>query len=432
MGKAIEVSVLRGDYRESRRAYCAASNVMSDFCGKQVLFSADNANSTYLAEWRDEWGDYYNLTAKGLTLEQTAYLLAQLAEKTVEVYPTAAESAQTPYGAVNLYDFTPSHSGSITTVYTGDFTAQQAAEFVGSEVLTELEVPFKSDGCMLEYAANFFGFDFDEMRKQGLDELSESYYNEEAGIFRSDKCPVFNGMAGVREASAVYSCGEGTDDFKSVSVYAISGSPDYEIYGILPREREFAMADTLFETANDCSPIYFGRNGSDYCAIFRNYTLGVFFAAASTNLELDEFAGVVNELYNAKPYYFADENGDIAYSHNTRRAQINFGVKLDGQYSPKNEYALFGGTPSEAVERTVAQTGFEGVTYLGAVDGIDEMNTRAAKGLSLDGASSVLLDDGSFISLHYTGAEKELYVNFADDAHHECDTAMCNRILARG
>ena len=417
VGKAIEVSVLRGDYRESRRAYCAATSVMSDFCGKQVLFSADNASTTYLAEWQDEWGDCYNLTAKGLTLEQTAYLLAQLAEKTVEVYPTAAESVQTPYGAVNLYDFTPSHSGSIATVYTGEYTAQQAAEFVGSEVLTELDVPFKSDGCMLEYAAYFHGFDFDEMRKQGLDELSEAYYNEELGIFRSDKCPVFNGMAGVREASAVYSCGEGTDDFKSVSVYAISGSPDYEIYGILPREREFAVADTVFETANDCSPIYFGRNGSDYCAIFRNYSLGMFFAAASVNLELDEFAGVVNELYNAKPYYFADENGDISYSHNTRRAQINFGVKLDGQNLTEKVYATFSGTPAEAVERTVARTGFDGVTYLGAVDGIDEMNTRAAKGLSLDGATSVLPDDGSFISLHYMGAGKELYVNFADEAH---------------
>lgn len=421
--KVIEVSVLCGDYRESRRSYCAAASVTHDFRGTEVLFSADSARSTLFAEWQDQFGDYYNLAAKGLSLEDMGHLLAQFIEKDVQVFPEATRSAETPYGTVNLYNFTPSYSAGVPVVYDRDFTPWQAAEFIGSDVLNGLEVPFETVGYSLEYAAQYFNFDFDKIRSQGLDEDSQTYYDEDLGIFISDKCPVFSGKSGVRQVAAFY-C-ESTevnsyseDNIKTVGVYAVKGSPDYSVYLGLPGEREFAMADTRFETENDCSAIYFGVNGSDYYAIFRDYTLGVFFIANSKNIELDEFADVVNALYNAQPYYYADENGDISYSYNTQRAQIEYGVKLDWQeYAPRSEYVAFGGTAAQAAERAAAQTGFEGVMYLGDIDGVDEMNTLAAKGLSLDAATSVLSEDGSFISLHYTSAGKELYVNFADDAH---------------
>lgn len=414
-GKAIEVCVLRGDYRESRRGYCAATSAMSVFRGTEVLFSGSEAAETYLAEWRDNRGNYMNLTTKGLTAEQMSYLLAQLVEEKAEVYPEAAESVQTAYGAVNLYDFSPSYNAGVPVVYNRDYVPWQAAEFIGSDVLNGLEVPFEMVGYSLEYAAVYYNFDFDKLRSEGFDEISASYYDENLGVFISDKCPAFSGKSGTREVAAFYS--EDSGD-KSVAVYAISGLADNSVYGGLPQSRELEMADTRFETANDCSCIYFGRNEGDYYAIFKNNTLGMIFVAHSQNLELDEFAGVVNQLYNAEPYYYADENGDINYSYNTQRAQIEYGVKLDRQeYSPRSEYAAFGGTAAEAAERAAELTGFEGVTYLGKVEGANEMDVRAAKGMSLDADTSVLLDDGSFISLHYTGAGRELYINFADDPH---------------
>lgn len=411
-GKAVEISVLRGDYRESRRGYCAATSELSVFRGTEVLFSGSEAAETYLAEWRDNWGNYMNLTANGLTADQMSYLLAQLVEEKAEVYPDAEESVQTSYGAVNLYDFSPSYNAGVPVVYNREYVPWQAAEFIGSDVLNGLEVPFETVGYSLEYAAVYYNFDFDKLRSQGLDEVSASFYDENLGVFISDKCPAFSGMSGTREVAAFFN--EDSGD-KSVAVYAISGSADNSIYGGLPQSRELKMADTRFDTTNDCSYIYFGRNESDYYAIFKNNTLGIIFVAHSQNIELDEFAGVVNRLYNAEPYYYADENGDISYSYNTQRAQIEYGVKLDGQeYSPRNEYAAFGGTAAEAAERAAELTGFEGVTYLGDVN---EMDVRAAKGMSLDAQTSVLLDDGSFISLHYTGVGRELYINFADDPH---------------
>lgn len=415
-GKAIEVCVLRGDYRESRRGYCAATGETSVFRGTEVLFSGSESTETYLAEWRYSLGNYYmNLTAKGLTADQMSYLLAQLVEEKAEVYPDAAESVQTAYGTVNLYDFSPSYNAGVPVVYNREYVPWQAAEFIGSDVLNGFEVPFETVGYSLEYAAVYYNFDFDKLRSQGLDEVSATYYDENLGVFTSDKCPAFSGMSGTREVAAFFN--EDSGD-KSVAVYAISGSADNSIYGGLPQSRELAMADTRFDTTNDCSCIYFGRNEGDYYAIFKNNTLGMIFVAHSQNLELDEFAGVVNRLYNAEPYYYADENGDISYSYNTQRAQIEYGVKLDGQeYSPRSEYAAFGGTAAEAAERAAALTGFEGVTYLGEVEGANEMDVRAAKGMSLDAETSVLLDDGSFISLHYTGAGRELYINFADDPH---------------
>lgn len=426
LSKSVKITILRGDYRESRREYCAAERALTESfrdTGIDVIVSSDcditalsaSTVATYQAEWKEENGDYYTLVATDVSLDDMSYILAQLVEKNNLVVPAASETVETAYGTVKVYGFSLGYDYAIPLVYNENIAMKEVTKFVGSDILSKIAIPFNTTERSIVYDAFFWDTGLSKVDFDSLDSLSASYYDSARGVFTSDDCPLFNGQSGVREVVASYI----GDDEKGVTINVSTSIGTSMLSGA--GLTEYNIANNSFECSNDCSMIFIGEDNNEsgaYYSVFYNDTIDKYIRVNSTGISVKEFVDIVYTLCNVQQTttadYDVDSSGNVEYSITTRYSDINFGVTLDGQ---KLEQALnfpaFSGSAEEVVNTAIETTGFEGLEYIG-----ENFDVRAAYGLSLDaGTSVVLTEDGTLISLHYLSDSGEMYINFSDEEH---------------
>lgn len=427
LSKSVKVTILRGDYRESRREYCAAERAPTKSfrdTGIDVIVSSDaditaltaGTVATYQAEWQDENGDYYTLVATDISLDDMSYILAQLVEKNNLVVPAASDTVETAYGTVNVYGFSLGYDYAIPLVYNENIAMKEVTKFVGSDILSEIVIPFNTTERSIVYDAFFWDTGLSKVDFDSLDSLSASYYDSARGVFTSDDCPLFNGQRGVREVVASY-IGDGEKGV-TINVSTSIGTSMLSGAGLT----EYNIANNSFECSNDCSMIFIGEDNNEsgaYYAVFYNDTIDKYIRVNSSGISVKEFVDIVYALCNVQEIttadYDIDSSGNVEYSITTFYSDINFGATLDGQKLEQVlNFPAFSGSAEEAINTAIETTGFAGLEHIGD----DNFDVRAAYGLSLDaGTSLVLTEDGTLISLHYISDSGEMFINFSDEEH---------------